>query len=115
MTHAASSARLIVDGRDVAPLEVASTAAERRRGLLGREGLDGALWLAPAIQVHSFRMAFDLDVAFVARDGTVLRVQPLPRNRMTPFVWRARGVVEAEAGCFDRWGLITGARVDLPA
>lgn len=106
--------RLVVDGRDVAPLEVAVSAAARRRGLLGRSGIDGAIWLAPAIQVHSFRMGFDLDVAFVARDGTVLRAQPLPRGRLTRFVPRAAGVLEAEAGSFERWGLQPGCRIALP-
>lgn len=108
-----TAARLVVDGVDVAPLELATTAAARRRGLLGRDGLDGALWLAPAKQVHSLRMRFDLDVAYVGRDGTVLHVQALPRNRVTRVVWRARGVIEAEAGAAARWGLRPGAHVDL--
>lgn len=106
--------RLVVDGRDVAALEVATTARDRSRGLLGRDGIDGAIWLAPAKQVHSLRMAFDLDVAFVAADGLVLRVQPLPRNRVTPIVWRARGVVEAEAGRFAGWALVAGSRIAVP-
>lgn len=114
MTTPAAPSRLVVDGRDVAHLEVASTAAARRKGLLGRDGLDGAIWLAPAIQVHSFGMGFDLDVAFVGRDGTVVHAQPLQRRRITRFVWRSRGVIEAEAGSFDRWGLRPGATVDLP-
>lgn len=114
MTAPVVGARLVVDGRDVAPLEVAATAAARRQGLLGRAGLDGAIWLAPAIQVHSFKMAFDLDVAFVDRGGTVLHVQPLPPHRITRFVWRSRGVLEAEAGSFERWGLRPGAQVVLP-
>jgi uncharacterized protein len=106
--------RLVIDGRDVAPLEVATAARDRSRGLLGRDGIDGAIWLAPAKQVHSLRMAFDLDVAFVAPDGTVLRVQVLPRNRMTPIVWRARGVIEAEAGRFAEWVLAAGSRIAVP-
>ena len=103
--------RLVVDGRDVAALQVATTARDRSRGLLGRDGLDGAIWLAPAKQVHSVRMGFDLDVAFVAADGTVLRVQALRRNRLTPIVWRARGVVEAEAGRCATGGLAGGSRI----
>lgn len=108
------TARLVVDGRDVAPLEVATTAASRSRGLLGRDGIDGAIWLAPAKQVHSMRMRFDLDIAFVTKDGTVLRVQSLPRNRMSRVVWRAHAVVEAEAGRFAAWGLRPGARITPP-
>ncbi|MGI9018605.1 MAG: DUF192 domain-containing protein [Euzebya sp.] len=103
------TARLCVDGRDVAAVEVADTARSRRIGLLGRDGLDGALWLAPAKQVHSFRMRFDLDVAFVDKDGRVLHVQNLVRGRMTRFVWRAHAVIEAEMGAFPQWGLGTNA------
>lgn len=106
--------RLVVDGRDVAPLEVATTARARSRGLLGRDALDGALWLAPAKHVHSFRMRFDLDVAFVDRDGVVLSAQHLPRNRSSRVVWRARAVVEAEAGSFRSWGLDVGSFIAVP-
>jgi uncharacterized membrane protein (UPF0127 family) len=28
-------------------------------------------------------------------------------------VWRARGVIEAEAGAFSRWGLDVGDTLDL--
>ncbi|MEE8602168.1 DUF192 domain-containing protein [Euzebya tangerina] len=108
------SAALVVDGVRCAPLEVAGDSAARRRGLLGRDGLEGALWLAPAKQVHSFRMRFDLDIAFVDPTGLVLHVQALPRNRITRIVWRARGVIEAEHGSFLAWGLQTGSRVQLP-
>lgn len=109
------TARLVVDGRDVAPLEVATTAATRSRGLLGRDGVDGAMWLAPAKQVHSLGMRFDLDIAFVTADGTVLRSQRLARNRMTRVVWRAHAVVEAQAGAFDRWGVRAGAVIAPPS
>ncbi|MFC6341747.1 hypothetical protein ACFP8W_07160, partial [Nocardioides hankookensis] len=65
-----SDTRLLVDGRDVAPLEVAATHRARSRGLLGRDGIDGALLLPKARQVHTFRMRFPIDVAHVAGDGT---------------------------------------------
>lgn len=105
--------RLLVDGRDVAPVEVATALAERSRGLLGREGLDGAFLLRPARQVHSFRMRFDLDVAFIDRDGVVLRSTALPRGRMTRPVLRSAAVLEAAAGAFRRWGLGAGSRVTV--
>lgn len=105
---------LVVDGREVATLEDPHGAAGRTKGLLGRDGIEGAIWLAPAKQVHSFGMRFDLDIAFVARDGTVLRVQPLPRNRITRIVWRARGIVEAERGRLQAWGVRPGSRIDVP-
>lgn len=103
--------RLHVAGRDVAPLEDARAVGARTRGLLGRDGLDGAILLTPAKQVHSFGMRFDLDVAFVDRRGRVLRTVRLPRNRLTRISLRARSVVEAAAGAFERWGLEPGVEI----
>lgn len=100
--------RLVVDGRGVATVEVAGTSRARSKGLLGRTGLDGALWLAPARQVHTFRMRFAIDVAHLGKDGTVLHCATLAPGRLGRWVWRSRGVLEAEAGAFERWGLATG-------
>jgi uncharacterized membrane protein (UPF0127 family) len=93
------------------PVEVATTRAARRRGLLGRDGIDGVLVLVPCRQVHTFGMRFPIDVAFVARDGTVLHVTTLRPFRVTRVVWRARLVLEARAGALARWGIVPGAVV----
>lgn len=92
-------------------VEVAATRRARRRGLLGRDGFDGVLVLVPCRQVHTFGMRFPIDVAFVARDGTVLRVTTLRRFRVTRVVWRARLVLEAGAGALVPWGIVPGAVV----
>lgn len=53
----------------------------RLRGLLGKRDFDGTLMLAPCRSIHTFGMAFPLDVAFVADDGTVIAVaMGLPPN-----------------------------------
>ncbi len=70
--------RLIIDGREVASVEVADTSRARSKGLLGRTGLDGAIWLAPSRQVHTFRMKFAIDVAYLAKNGCVLHVATIP-------------------------------------
>jgi uncharacterized protein len=76
--------------------------ATRRRGLLGRDGMAAgeALIIAPTNAIHTFFMRFAIDVAFVARDGRVLKV----RSRMRPWrmsaAFRAFGVVEMAAGSF---------------
>ena len=104
---------LLRDGEVLASLEVAATRGERRRGLLGRDGIEGALLLQRARSVHSFGMRFPLDVAWCDRDLTVLRVARLPRHRLTRPVLRAHAVLEAEAGSFERWGLQPGDRLEL--
>lgn len=103
--------QLVVDGRAVAPVEMAVTRRARNRGLLGRDGIDGALWIAPAKQVHTFRMRFAIDTAHLDRDGRVLHVATLPPGRLGRWVWRTRAVVEAGAGSFAAWGLRHGSRV----
>jgi uncharacterized membrane protein (UPF0127 family) len=104
--------RLHVDGLDVAAVEVAQSRRAVRRGLLGRDGVDGALLLTRAKQVHTVRMRFAIDVAFLARDGRVLQVRTMRPGRLSPLLLRARDVLEAEAGRFDAWGLAPGAHVE---
>jgi uncharacterized membrane protein (UPF0127 family) len=103
---------LLVDGRDVAPLELADTYGTRRRGLLKRDGVEGAFWLRPCRHVHTFGMRFAIDVALVDGDGTVLHTQTMPPGRLGAVRRACRSVIEAEAGAFARWGLAAGARVE---
>ena len=50
----------------------------RNRGLLGRDHLPAgeALVLAPCSSVHTWFMRFPIDIIYVGRDGTVLKVRP---------------------------------------
>lgn len=104
---------LLRDGEVLASLELAETRSARRRGLLGRDGIEGALLLRPARSVHSLGMRFPLDVAWCDDELVVLRVARLPRRRLTRPVPRAHSVIEAEAGSFARWNLTVGDRLDL--
>lgn len=94
-------------------LEVAGSRRARGRGLLGRDGIDGALWLPGVRSVHTVGMRFALDVAWLGRDGRVLRVRLLRPGRVSGWSLRAAGVLEAEAGAFARWGLEVGSVVDV--
>lgn len=104
---------LVSEARVLASAEVASTRAARRRGLLGRDHLEGALVLRPCRSVHTFGMRFPLDVAFLDADGTVLKTARLRRNRVTLPVRHAQLVIEAQAGAFERWGLCVGDVVEV--
>ena len=103
---------LLREGEVLASLEVADSRAARRRGLLGRSGLEGALLLDRARSVHSFGMRFPIDVAWLDGDLTVLRTRHLARNRLTRPVLGARSVLEAEAGTFARWELHVGDQLE---
>ncbi|MEU3186854.1 DUF192 domain-containing protein [Streptomyces sp. NPDC006923] len=105
---------LTVAGRDGSvDLEIAASYRARRRGLLGRDGIDGALLLTPCNSVHTFRMRFALDVAYLDKELKVLQVRTLKPGRLPPPRLRARHVLEAEAGTMARWGVRTGARLGL--
>ena len=104
---------LLRDGEVLASLEVADERSSRRRGLLGRDGIEGALLLTPARSVHTIGMRFPIDVAFCDSDGVVLRTCTLAPWRVTRVVWRAGFVVEAPAGAFERWHLQPGDAVEV--
>jgi uncharacterized membrane protein (UPF0127 family) len=103
---------LLRDGEVLASLEVADQRGARRRGLLGRDSIDGALLLVPARSVHSMGMRFPIDVAWLDGDLTVLRTVRLSRNRLARPVLRAHSVLEADAGAFARWGLQVGDQLE---
>ncbi|WP_443078617.1 DUF192 domain-containing protein [Streptomyces sp. NBC_01497] len=97
------------------PVEIAASYGTRRRGLLGRDGIDGALLLTPCGSVHTFGMRFAIDVAYLDRRMRVLGVATLRPGRMPLPRLRARHVLEAEAGTMAGWGLRTGVRVRIEA
>jgi uncharacterized protein len=106
---------LVRDARVLASLEIPTSRLGRAVGLLGRHEMEGAMLLRPARSVHSMGMRFDLDVAFLDADGVIIRTLRLRRNRITPPVWRARSVLEAEAGSFGHWELKIGDVVEIRA
>ena len=104
---------LLRDGDVLAAAEVAEGLAARGRGLLGRDGFDGAMVLLGTRSIHTVGMRFALDVAFCDADLLVLDVARVPPLRVTRPRRRCRAVVEAEAGAFERWGLRAGDRLEL--
>ncbi|RPK59159.1 hypothetical protein EES43_18940 [Streptomyces sp. ADI96-02] len=97
------------------PLRIAASYRARTRGLLGRDGIDGAMMLTPCGSVHTFRMRFAIDVAYLDRTFRVLAVRTMRPGRLGLPRLRARHVVEAEAGALERWGVRPGVTVELRA
>jgi uncharacterized membrane protein (UPF0127 family) len=106
---------LLREGTVLASAEVATTRRARRRGLLGRDHLEGVLLIEPARSVHTIGMRFPIDVAHLADDGTVLRTTTMPRHRIGRPVLRAAKVLEAEAGAFRHWELAPGQVLEIRA
>ncbi|MFD4915678.1 DUF192 domain-containing protein [Streptomyces virginiae] len=93
------------------PLEVAASYGARTRGLLGRDGIDGAMLLTPAASVHTFRMRFAIDVAYLDRAFGVLAVVTMAPGRLGLPRLRSRHVLESAAGAMAGWGLRAGTTV----
>jgi uncharacterized protein len=96
-------------------VEIAVTRRDRRKGLLGRSGLEpsSALIIAPCFSIHTLFMRFDIDVVFVDEDGRVVKVV----RDMAP--WRiavdptAHAVVELPAGSLRERQINSGDRLYL--
>lgn len=112
---AGASCWLVRDDVVLASIEIADTRMGRARGLLGRDGLDGAILLPGTRSVHSFGMRFDIDVAMLDVDLVVIKTLRLHRNRLTAPMRRARAVLEAEAGAFHDWELKIGDQLEIRA
>ena len=94
-------------------VELADSLLTRSLGLLGRQSLDGAMLLTHTRSVHSLFMRFPLDVAFLDSDLVVIATTLLEPWRVALPPKRARSVLEAHSGSFDRWGIVDGDRLTL--
>jgi uncharacterized protein len=94
-------------------VELAETHGTRRRGLLGRDGLEpsSGLVLSPCWAVHTFFMRFSIDVIFLDAQDAVVRIV----SELAP--WRiaacsgARTTVELAAGALRGRDIVVGDRV----
>ncbi len=98
----------------LASVELAPDRRSRARGLLGRDGIEGAFLLEPARSVHTIGMRFPIDVAWLGPEYDVIDIRRMVPGRVSRPRLRARAVLEAEAGCFERWGLAVGDHLEMP-
>ena len=104
---------LMSEARVLASIDVAGSRSERARGLLGRDHIDGAFAIPNCRWVHTIGMKFAIDVAYVDADGVVIKIACMQRHRLAMPVPRARLVIEAGSGAFERWGLRVGDPVEI--
>lgn len=95
----------------------ASSAWDRLRGLLGRGPLakDEALLIEPCASVHTFGMGYPIDLAFLDRDGRVLRIVRELKPRRVAARPGARATLEMAAGAAAGLGLRAGDRLEWRA
>ena len=104
---------LVSDARVLASAEIPPDRQARRKGLLRRDNVEGALVIDRCRWVHTIGMRFPIDVAYLDEDGVVVKVAQMKRCRLGLPVHRARMVIEAEAGAFARWELRVGDPIEL--
>ena len=96
-------------------LETAFDSSDRKKGLLGRDGLapGQALIIAPTNLVHTFAMRFPIDILFVARNGRVIKVRnAVPRRRIAG-AWGGFAVIESAAGQLEASGTRAGDLIEV--
>ncbi|MDA8355100.1 MAG: DUF192 domain-containing protein [Actinomycetota bacterium] len=104
---------ILRDGDVVASAEVADTLADRTKGLIGKAEYEGAMLLPRTRSIHTVGVRFPLDVGFLDGNLVVLDTVRVERWRVALPRRRARSVLEASAGSFERWGLRVGDRLEL--
>jgi uncharacterized membrane protein (UPF0127 family) len=102
-----------------ARLQNAGGLAGQGRGLLGRECLEpgtGMLFengrFTPFMWMHMFFMRFAIDIVFIGRGGTVIRINRRLRPwRVSSIVFGARRALELPAGATDETSTQVGDRI----
>jgi uncharacterized protein len=97
-------------------IELADTSLKRMFGLLGRRGLDvgGGLWIKPSSGVHTFGMAFGIDVVGLDRDLKIIKLwRCLPPFRVTSVSLKLRSVIELPCGVIAQSQLQIGDQLQI--
>lgn len=97
-------------------IELADTSLSRMFGLLGRRGLDagGGLWIKPSSGVHTFGMAFRIDVVGLDRDLRVIKLwRCLAPFRVTSVSMKMKSVLELPCGTISQSQLQVGDQVEI--
>lgn len=81
-------------------VQLAGEGQSRRKGLLGRDGLDGGegLWIVPCEAVHTFWMRFPIDLIYLDRKHRVLKIRSHVRPWRLSACLRAHSVIELPSG-----------------
>jgi len=81
----------------------------RRTGLLDRTEIgDEAMIIAPTNAVHTWFMRFAIDIAFVSRNGTVLKIREAVPPWRVAAAWGGYAVIELAAGALAASGTVVG-------
>lgn len=104
---------LLRDGQVLASLEIADSLVERVKGPLGRDRSNGALLIRRVKGAHGFGVRSSLDVAYLDAKLVVVRTRRMRPFTVAPPIMRARDVLLAEDGAFERWSLKRGDHLEI--
>jgi len=104
--------RIVRDSRLLLLAVDASSFLARMRGLLGRPelGVQDALLLRPCRDVHTIGMRYTIDVAFLDKQGSVMKTQVLSPFRIA-YCRGAHGVLEMREGTLEWLGIHVGQQL----
>ena len=94
---------------------IADTSRARRTGLLNHTGLrrGEGLWIVPCEGVHTFGMKFAIDLVFLDKRKTVVKLRRNVAKRRIAFSLRAHSVLELPVGAIDASGASLGDQLEL--
>jgi len=96
-------------------LEVANQGATRRKGLLGRSGMEigEGLWIQPCEAVHTFFMNFPIDLVYLDRAHRIRKVRKgVPAWRLSACL-SACSVLELPSGCIEATQSRRGDKIEF--
>lgn len=90
----------------------------RVKGLIGcasRDFIGGmALWIKPSEGIHTFGMAFPIDVAYLNAKRCVIRIyHRLPPNRIAALSLKTWSIIELPAGTLEQTGTQVGDQLEF--
>ncbi len=104
---------LTEDGKVLASLTAPTTARAAMRGLMFTDPTDTAIYFSRGSLLHTFGVGFEIDVAVLTKELEVARTMRLKPKRFGFTGYRHGGIIEAEAGSFERWGLTIGQKLKV--
>ncbi len=97
-------------------VELADTSMKRMFGLLGRRGLvaGGGLWIKPSSGVHTFFMAFTIDVVGLDDNLKVIKLwRSLRPFRVTSVSMKLKSVIELPSGVITQTQMQLGDQLQI--
>lgn len=87
----------------------------RLRGLLGRARLqeDEGLWIRPCNSVHTFGMAYAIDVLFLDNEQRVVRIAHRLQSMRIAGARKARSALELAGGVASKLGIAEGMQLRM--